>query len=137
MNRRQARENVFYLCFEMEFQKASESCADVYNMAKELELVESDSYIEKVFFGVFNELETIDEKIKENSKGWKLERLSKVSLAIMRICVYEMLFCGDIPFNISINEAVELAKKFDYDKAPSFINGVLNNIAENEGLKDK
>ena len=89
----------------------------------------------RVFFVVMNELETIDSKISENAKGWKLERLSKVSLAIMRICVYEMLFCEDIPFNISINEAVELAKKFDYDKAPSFINGVLNKVAENEGLK--
>ena len=56
-------------------------------------------------------------------------------MAIMRICVYEMLYVDDVPFNIAINEAVELAKKFDYDKAPSFINGVVNKIAEHEGLK--
>ena len=74
-------------------------------------------------------------KIEENAKGWKLSRISKVSMAIMRICVYEMLYVEDVPFNIAINEAVELAKKFDYDKAPSFINGVVNKIAENEGLK--
>jgi len=135
MNRRQARENVFYLVFEAEFQKGEISPPELLEMAQELGVVENDTYTERVFFGVMNELESLDSKIEELSKGWKLDRISKVSLAIMRICVYEMLYCEDIPFNISINEAVELAKKFDYEKAPSFVNGVLNKIAEKEGLK--
>ncbi len=135
MNRRQARENVFYLVFETEFQKSDINCAELFQLAQEIGVVEYDEYTERVFFGVINELDNIDAKISEYSKGWKLDRISKVSLAIMRICVYEMLYCEDIPFNISINEAVELAKKFDFDKAPSFINGVVNRIAENEGLK--
>lgn len=135
MNRRQARENVFYLVFETEFQKEDINCAELFQTAQDIGVIEYDEFTERVFFGVMNELESLDAKIADNAKGWKLERLSKVSLAIMRICVYEMLFCEDIPFNVSINEAVELAKKFDYDKAPSFINGVLNKVAENEGLK--
>ncbi|MBR6681600.1 MAG: transcription antitermination factor NusB [Clostridia bacterium] len=135
MNRHQARENVFYLVFETEFQKDVENPAELYEMAKELGVVEQDEYVERVFFGVMNELSTIDQKISENSKGWKIERLSKVTIAIMRICVYEMLYCDDIPYNVSINEAVELAKKFDHDKSPSFVNGVVNMVAENEGLK--
>ena len=135
MNRRQARENVFYLVFETEFQKDNVNSADLFQTAQDLGVIEYDEFTERVFFGVMAELETVDKKIEENAKGWKLERISKVSLAIMRICVYEMLFCEDVPFNISINEAIELAKKFDYDKAPSFINGVVNKIAENEGLK--
>lgn len=135
MKRTQARENVFYLVFEASFQKDSVDAADIFQTAQELEVIEYDEYIERVFFGVMSEIENIDEKIKAFSKGWKLERLSKVTLAIMRICVYEMLYCDDIPFNVSINEAVELAKKYDFDKAPAFINGVVNKIAEAEGLK--
>ena len=135
MKRTQARENVFYLVFEASFQKENIDCADIFKTAQDLEVVEYDEYTERVFFGVMNELENIDEKIRVHSKGWKLERLSKVTVAIMRICIYEMLYCDDIPFNVSINEAVELAKKYDFDKAPAFINGVVNKIAETEGLK--
>lgn len=135
MTRRQARENVFYLVFETAFIKDEINCAELYQLAQDIEVIESDEYTENVFFGVVAEKEAIDKKIEEYAKGWKLNRISKVSLAIMRICVYEMLYCEDIPYNIAINEAVELAKKFDYDKAPSFVNGVLNSIAENEGLK--
>ena len=135
MNRRQARENVFYLVFETEFQKDDINCAELFQTAQDIGVIEYDEYTERVFFGVMSELEAIDAKISENAKGWKFERISKVSLAIMRICVYEMLYCEDVPFNISINEAVELAKKFDYEKAPSFVNGVVNKIAEKEGLK--
>ena len=135
MKRRQARENVFYLVFETAFQKEDVNCAELFQTAQDIEVIEYDEFTEKVFFGVMAEKDAIDRKIEEYAKGWKLNRISKVSLAIMRICVYEMLYCDDIPYNISINEAVELAKKFDYEKAPSFINGVLNSIAENEGLK--
>ena len=135
MNRRQARENVFYLVFESHFQNENENYAELFQNAQDMGVIEYDEYIEKVFFGVMSNLEELDKKIEENAKGWKLGRMSKVSLSIMRICIYEMLYCEDIPYNISINEAVELAKKFDHDKAPSFINGVVNKIAENEGLK--
>ena len=135
MKRTQARENVFYLVFEAIFQKDSCDYADIFQTAQDLGIIEYDDYTERVFFGVMENLETIDDKIKPYTKGWKFDRLSKVSVAIMRICVYEMLYCDDIPFNVSINEAVELAKKYDFDKAPGFINGVLNNIAQTEGLK--
>ena len=135
MNRRQARENVFYLIFESHFQNENENYAELFNSAQDMGVIEYDEYTEKVFFGVMSNAEELDKKIEENAKGWKLGRMSKVSVSIMRICIYEMLYCDDIPYNVSINEAVELAKKFDHDKAPSFINGVVNKIAENEGLK--
>ena len=77
----------------------------------------------------------IDVIISGSSKGWKLERLSRVSLAIMRLAVYEMLWDEGIPFSVSINEAVELAKRYDDEKAPKFINGILNDIADKKGLK--
>ena len=75
-------------------------------------------------------IEAIDEKISANAESWSISRLSKVSLAIMRIAVYEMLFIDAIPMNVSINESVELAKKFDEEKSPKFINGVLNAIGK-------
>ena len=130
MNRRQARENVFYLVFETEFQKEEINSADLFQTAQDLGVIEYDEFTERVFFGVMAELENIDKKIEENAKGWKLERISRVSLAIMRICVYEMLYCEDVPFNISINEAVELAKKYSSDDGPSFVNGILAKVVK-------
>ena len=84
---------------------------------------------------LFYEFKRKDEKIADSVVGWKLERLSRVSQAIMRLAIYEMLYREDVSYNIAINEAVELAKKFDHDKAPGFINGVLNSVATKEGLK--
>ena len=64
-----------------------------------------------------------------------MKRISRISLAILRLCIYEMLYVEDIPFSVSINEAVELCKKYNDDKAPAFVNGILNTIADKEGLK--
>ena len=79
-------------------------------------------------------MEEIDEKIAENAKGWKKERIARISLAIMRLCVYELLF-SDVPRAVAINEAIEIAKTYDTDDAPAFINGILNTIAKGIGNK--
>ena len=73
-------------------------------------------------------LEIIDGYINKAAEGWKTSRISKLSLCILRLAVYEMLYVSDVPAVISINEAVELSKKYDDPKAKSFINGVLNKI---------
>lgn len=79
--------------------------------------------------GIFEKKDILDDEIAKHLKaGWRTDRLSKVSLAILRLAVYEILFIDDIPDNVSVNEAVELAKAYDIDEAPSFINGVLSNI---------
>ena len=75
-------------------------------------------------------LPQIDAKLDEISKGWKLERLGKVELAILRLAIFEMNFDEDIPTNVALNEAVELAKTFGGDTSPSFINGVLGKLIE-------
>ena len=75
-------------------------------------------------------LPEIDGKLDEISKGWKLDRLGKVELAILRLAVFEMNFDEDIPTNVALNEAVELAKTFGGDTSPSFINGVLGKLIE-------
>lgn len=128
MNRHEAREAALGLVFERTFQP-SEDIARLYDIAKDERELEEDEYVRRVTTGVFENIEKIDELIKGAAKGWKLERMPAVSLAIMRLCVYEMLYEKDIPVSVSLNEAVELAKKFDGDDAPAFVNGVLNSIS--------
>ncbi len=132
MKRREAREALFKLLYEMTF-NAPEELENVIEIEKNERDIE-DEYLLDSVRGIYSHLDEIDEKISQNSVGWKRERLSKVSLSIMRISVYEMCYAG-IPFSISINEAVELAKKYDHDKAPAFINGILNAVAVSSGLK--
>ncbi len=116
-------------------QGGNPDCRALYALASACREIPQDDYVEGVFFDIGEKISVIDEKIFANTNGWKADRLSRVSLSIMRLCVYEMLYRRDVPYSVSINEAVELAKKYDHDKAPKFINGVLNTIADQEGLK--
>ncbi len=134
MDRRKARETAFELLFEHEFRN-DEEAADIFRTAEEIRDFEYDEYVERIYFGVIDNLNEVDGLISSRAIGWKTERMTKVSLSILRIAVYEMRFCKDIPFSVSINEAVEMTKKYDDEKAPSFVNGILNGIAENLGLK--
>ena len=133
MTRKEAREEAFRLLFETEFRMAEEPDA-IYALSTDNREVAENAYIKAVYFGVREHLEEIDAIISENAKGWKLNRISATSGAILRLAIYEMLYT-DIPFVVAINEAVELAKKYDHDKAPKFINGILNAVAEQKGLK--
>ena len=83
-----------------------------------------------MYFDLREKIDTIDEYINRASEGWKTTRLSRLSLCILRLAVYEMLYVKEIPAVISINEAVELSKKYDDPKAKSFINGVLNKVKD-------
>ena len=141
MTRREAREALFTLVYEMSFCKEGteggeiESAEEIARKRSEYRDLD-DPYIKEGIEGVLSKLSDIDLLISENAIGWKLERLSKVSHSIMRLACYEMVYT-DLPVNIAINEALELAKKYDHDQAPAFINGVLNSIADKLGLKDK
>jgi N utilization substance protein B len=131
MTRREAREELFKLVYEKVLR--SETAEEIYN-SEAVERDLKDKYIKECFFGIFENEEEIDALISENARGWKISRLSKINLAIIRISVYEMLY-ANIPVSISINEAVELSKKYGEDSAPSFVNGILNTIAKQKGLK--
>lgn len=139
MKRREARELAFCLIFEKDFMKEV-SCKEIYNSALNLfdnEGVEDEPYIYSTFSGVYDNIEEIDSLINEASSNWDKERISRVSRAILRLAVYEMKYAEDIPLKIAVNEAVEIAKKFDDEKAFSFINGVLAKIAVVTGTKDE
>ena len=84
--------------------------------------------VEKTYLGAMEHRVVLDVLLSKFSNGWKTDRMSRVSRAVLRLGTYEMLYCKDIPANVSLNEAVELAKKFDDPKARAFVNGVLNSI---------
>lgn len=127
MTRKEARETAMCLLFEQEF-RAEETPEEIYEISLENREIEDDEYLRRVFFGINENREQIDSTIGKHSRGWKTERLSRVSRAVCRIAVYEMLFEKDIPAPVSINEAIELCKKYDEDKARRFVNGVLNAV---------
>ncbi len=131
MKRRDARQAVFALIFDKDF-NPDQSCKQILQNAIDCEQIDGwdgDEYVSRVFFGVFDNLEMIDEKIDNASLRWNSERISRVSRAILRLAVYEIFYEEDIPTKIAVNEAVELAKKFDDEKAFSFVNGILGAVA--------
>ena len=130
INRRKAREAVFYMLFETEFRK-DETNEEIYAASVADREIEEDAYVHDTYFGVTEHLEEIDAMINKHSRGWKTSRISRVSRSAMRLCVYEMLYCKDIPHTVSINEAIELCKTYDDEGVRSFVNGVLNS-AKNE-----
>ncbi|MFQ8698425.1 MAG: transcription antitermination factor NusB [Peptoniphilus harei] len=85
-------------------------------------------YINRVVPDILDKLEVVDETIEKNLKGWTMARLAKVDRQILRVAVYEFLYKDDIPEEVSINEAVEIARLYSSDEAPKFINGILGTI---------
>lgn len=129
ISRYKKREQAFILCFETLF-----SDTDIDELADNA-VDGSDEYMSDYAVscakGVLEHADEIDAKISANlKKGWKLSRISRVSYAVMRLAVYEMLYVEDVPVSVSINEAVELAKKYSVPDESSFVNGVLGSVAK-------
>lgn len=127
ITRQEARDILFGLLFESEFH-GGENPARVFELACADREIPSDKYIRDTFFGVISKSEILDAVIGVYSKGWRADRLSKVSRTVIRIAVYEMLFVEDIPMNVSISQAVELSVKYGEDRAKQFVNGVLSGL---------
>lgn len=127
MSRREIRENVFKMLFRVEFHNEEDVKEQLDMFEEELaHLNEEDlNYIKEKFNKIIENIESIDAEINDKSKGWKTSRMGKVDLSIIRLAVYEIKNEDDIPVKVSINEAVELAKKFGTDDSASFVNGVL------------
>lgn len=127
LKRREAREIVVGLLFENEF-RPDESPVEIYARSVEEREIPNDRYIKTAYDTIFANREAIDERIGKHARGWRTDRMSKLSRSILRLAVYEMLYEKEIPYSVSINEAVELSKKYDDEKARSFVNGILNSI---------
>ena len=137
MKRRELREHIFQLLFRVEFNGQDEMAEQVslyVDDMKEEEIVEpkDETYIEEKYNKIVEKLPEIDELLEKYSKGWKLSRMNKVDLTILRLGVYEMKYDEDIPERVAINEAVELAKKFGGDASPAFVNAVLAKLSSKE-----
>ncbi len=128
MTRKKAREQAFLLFFEKSFHPETDM-EDIIELAIEDDFIESDSYVEEITRIASEKLLEIDETIEENLKGWKKTRISKVSLAVLRLALCEMLYVDDVPVSVSINEAVELCKQYSGTEDSAFVNGVLGSVA--------
>lgn len=133
MKRSEIREAAFLLTFEKLF--TDDSVDAVIDAAYEVDEFEMDEDCEKLFANVNEKAADIDEIIAANSEKRQFSRIPKVSIAILRIAIYEMLYNDKVPNNVAISEAVLLAKKYTYTPDVKFINGVLGVIAK--GIENK
>lgn len=135
MNRSAAREKAFKLVYSLEIQKEEQLPEQIhlYLENENIKDEETVKYIESVLIGIAENIDSIKEKISQNLKhGWKIERISKIDLALLKVAIYEILFT-DIPYKVAINEAIELSKKYGEESSSNFINGILASIVkENE-----
>lgn len=132
MTRRECREHLMVLLYQGEFYKPEELEEQVSNYLENIENPRKKdiAYIREKYERVLECIEQIDSIIENVSDGWKIKRMAKVDLAIMRLAVYEIKYDEDIPVSVAINEAVEIAKKYGQDESPSFVNGVLAKVAD-------
>ena len=128
LSRREAREQAFVLLFEKNF--FDEPLSEIIDRAVEARELQRDEFAERLAGGAIQHMEEIDQTVESFLKGWHKNRISKVAISLLRLAAYEMLFEENIPVSVSINEAVELAKKFGGQEDASFINGVLGGIAK-------
>lgn len=135
MSRREAREHVMKLLFQKEFLEEKEYEEQVIWYLERFNVGEKQQpFILEEYSGTLEQQTEIDNIITTSSKNWKTNRMAKLDLTILRLAVYEMYYVKDIPNNVAINEAVELAKKYSGDEAPAFINGLLANVIK--GIKE-
>ena len=132
MTRREQRDLAVVLLYQADIQKEPpQYVLDIY--CEEYETAEAElTFTKAELFGTFERIGEIDSVIASSSKGWTNDRISRVAMAILRLAVYEMTFSGDIPVSVAINEAVELAKKYEDEKIAAFINGVLSDVVKKQ-----
>ena len=117
MKRRDAREAVLKLLFQQDFMSEIDE-----------EDMPTDEYVVALMDGIKEHSAEIDAVIQKRSEGWTLDRLYSVDRNLLRLAIFELSYGEDIPAEVVINEAVELAKKYGTDKSPAFINGVLDRV---------
>lgn len=136
MNRSAAREETFKLLYSLEIQKEDlKEQTEIYLENAEISDEKTKAYINSMVEGIESNITEIEKKISENlKKDWKIERISKINLVLLKLAIYEIIYT-DTPYKVAINEAIELSKKYGDDTSPNFINGILASIVkESENL---
>lgn len=134
MNRSEIREQAFKLMYSLEIQKNEnlEEQVELYIESNEILDQNAIEYIKDAVFGIEENKEEIIKKIEKNLKeDWKIERISKIDLVILKLAIYEIKY-KELPYKVVINEAVELAKKYGEDNSKNFVNGILASIVKEE-----
>ena len=136
MNRSAAREETFKLLYSLEIQKENlKEQTEIYLENAVITDEKTKFYISDIVNGIGINIIEIEKKISENlKKDWKIERISKINLVLLKLAIYEIIYT-ETPYKVVINEVVELAKKYGDDTSPNFINGILASIVkESENL---
>lgn len=138
MTRTQTRELAFELLYSLEIQKVEKESIEeqikIFLETNEITDKKAEEYFTDVVYGIQTNSEKIQETISSNlASNWKIERISKISLVLLKLSTYELIY-KKIPYKVVINEVVELAKLYGDENAPSFINGVLGNIVKQNNL---
>ena len=127
-DKRKAREQAFIILFERSF-NSELTIDEILKIAVESEVIEKNKMNADIVRKAEEHIDEIDAVIEKNLKGWSKQRISKVSLALLRMAVCEMKYFDKVPVGVSINEAVEICKVYGSDEDKGFINGILGSIA--------
>jgi transcription antitermination protein NusB len=137
MKRRKAREYALQVLFQLDIRKEKPSFTLFKRFWTEYEPDdEVRAFTEEIVTGTYKHLKTINAKILACAKNWTLGRMAIVDRNVLRMAAYEILYRMDIPPSVTINEAIELAKKYGTDESGSFVNGILDSVARNAGKVD-
>ncbi len=131
MKTSEEREQVFILLFEKSFNPEF-SADDIIKIAVGDEIITESAYTKELFLSTVEKIDEIDSQISKYSKERSFDRISKVSLALLRLAVCEIRYFDKVPVGVSINEAVNLCKKYGSEDEYSFVNGILGSIAREE-----
>ena len=133
MKRKEARELCMQLVYEMIIKNEFTLAGYQHYLEENPEELDQDPYIRQVLGSVIERHESVDQLIRSYAIDWEMDRIARVDLAILRVAISEMLDAADIPSFVSVNEAIELAKKFSTEHSSSFVNGILGTYLKDRG----
>lgn len=129
-NRRQAREDAMQILYQLDLNPDLDARGALAHFSKlyKKEGKAIDPYTERLVNGVSDKVKEIDTILKKTSEHWRPDRMAAVDRNILRLGVFELCFCDDVPATVTINEMIEVAKQFGTENSPSFINGILDKV---------
>jgi N utilization substance protein B len=138
MKRRKAREHALQILFQLDIKKEKPSAAVLKRFwAEQQSDEEVRAFAEEIVKGTYKHLAEINKMICQCAKNWSLDRMAIVDRNVLRMAVYEVLYRMDIPTSVTINEAIEIAKKYGTDESGAFVNGILDSVARVTGKLDE
>jgi N utilization substance protein B len=132
--RRRSREFALQVLYQLEITKQGALQAMVQLRENFSPEEGEDEFAKRIVLGVMERRQKIDRLIEERSENWRLDRMTLIDRNILRIAIFELLYCGDIPPKVTLNEAIDLGKRYGSEESGSFINGILDRI-QNEVIR--